>query len=149
MLLGGVEEAEAGIESDDVAVAVEEALGHGVERATHHARGKCRFGQVAGPGEHLRRRSPGEGQQTDALRLHPPGQQVGHPGGQGGRLACPRSGKEEQGRVAVLDRSALLAVEVVEHVFGTLTRVAAAWRGPLGAWKASLKEASCPNVRGR
>ncbi len=119
--VGAVKDRESRREPDRPAVHPQQSRGHRVERASPDRGAGARVRELPAIGcaaqqrlsapEHLVGGASGEGQEKDASRRRPPGDQVCHAVGECGGLAGPRPGHDEQGAVTVGDRSALRVVE--------------------------------------
>src|SRR5690606_23362464 len=94
--IGLVEDGEPGVEADGAPVAAQEAVGDGVEGAGPAGGGDPLAGGGLGPGRELGGRPAAEGEEQDLLRWHASVDQVGQPGGQGGRLAGSRARDDQQ-----------------------------------------------------
>jgi hypothetical protein len=96
------------------------------------------------PGEHLRRRPPGEGEQQHAVSWDAALQQAGDPRGQRRRLAGPGAGEHEQRPPVVLDRDPLLLVQL-EHSFDATG--AGGRRGRATPYAATRRPTTAPGPR--
>ena len=115
--VGLVQHREVGTQAERATVEAEQPVGDRVERPTPHALGLALAGRTLRAREHLACGAPAERQQQDPLRAHTAFHQVSDATGEGGGLAGPGAGHDQQRSVAEQHGGALLRVEVVEHVF--------------------------------
>jgi hypothetical protein len=119
-VVGLVEDGEPGTQADGGAVLTEQAVGHRVEGAPPNPAGALGLGQLAGPGDHLPRGAPREGEQEDAFRPDAAPHEAGDPAGEGAGLAAPGAGDDQQVASVVQHGRSLVGVQVVEpgkHLF--------------------------------